>query len=144
MKKYLLLFGAFALLLSALAACGGAGSAAPAESIPVQITETDFHIASSVTTFLPGKNYHFVVTNQGKTMHEFMIMPASAGSMNGRSMANMDKAALTSINMIDPGQTATLDYTFPASAAHAHLEFACHFSGHYEAGMKLDVMVKTA
>jgi len=142
MKKYLLLFGAFALLLSALAACGGAGSAAPAGSIPVQITETDFHIASSVTTFVPGKTYYFVVANQGKSMHEFMVMSGSAGNMNGMSMGSMDKGALASIDMIDPGQTATLDYTVPASMAGSHLEFACHFSGHYEAGMKLEVTVK--
>lgn len=143
MKKYVLLVGAFALLLSALTACGGMGSAAPAGSIPVQITETDFHIASSVTTFLPGKTYYFIVTNQGKAMHEFMIMPGSAGSMNGMSMGSMDKSAFASLGMIDPGQTQTLEYTFPTSAAGSHLEFACHFPGHYEAGMKLDVVVKT-
>ena len=110
----------------------------------MQITETDFHIASSVTAFLPGKTYHFIVTNQGKAMHEFMIMPGSAGSMNGMSMGSMDKSALVSLDMIDPGQTQTLEYTFPTSAAGSHLEFACHFPGHYEAGMKLDVVVTTA
>ena len=110
----------------------------------MQITETDFHIASSVTTFLPGKTYSFIVTNQGKAMHEFMIMPESAASMSDMSMGSMDKSALASLGMIDPGQTQTLEYTFPTSAAGSHLEFACHFSGHYEAGMKLDVTVKRA
>lgn len=115
---------------------------APAGSIPVQITETDFHIASSVTSFVPGKTYHFIVTNQGKVMHEFMIMPRVMSNMQGMSMADMDKAALAHLDRIDPGETQTLDYTFPASVAGTHPEFACYVAGHYEAGMKLEVTVR--
>jgi uncharacterized cupredoxin-like copper-binding protein len=140
-KKYLLFIGSFALLLTALVACGGGGSTSSTGSLPVQVTETDFHITSSVTTFVPGKTYHFAVTNQGKTMHEFMLMPRPEGNMSGMSMDQMDKAALTSIAMINPGETKTLDYTFPSSAAGTHPELACYFPGHYEAGMKLDVAV---
>src|SRR5258708_5129344 len=137
-----LLLSAFTLLLLTCTACGG--TTAGGGAIPVQITETDFHIASSVTSFIPGKPYYFEVTNNGKAMHEFMIMSGSAGSMNSMSMGSMDKSALASLGMIDPGQTQTLEYTFPTSAAGSHLEFACHFPGHYEAGMRLDVVVKTA
>ncbi|HEX4713601.1 MAG TPA: hypothetical protein VH164_01605 [Ktedonobacteraceae bacterium] len=108
----------------------------------MHITETDFHIATSVTSFVPGKTYHFIVSNQGQTMHEFMIMPRAMGSMNGLSMEEMHLEALASIDMIDPGQTQTLDYTFPASAVGSQLEFACHMMGHYEAGMKLAVTVQ--
>ena len=142
MKKTLWLLGAFVLLLFALTACGGTGSAAPAGSIPVQITETDFHIASSVTSFVPGKTYHFLVTNQGKVMHEFMILPNVMSRMPGMSMADMDKAALAHLDMIDPGETQTFNYTFPAEASGTHPEFVCHLAGHYEAGMKLEVAVK--
>ncbi len=132
------------LALFALAACGGMGSAAPAGSITVQVTEKDFHITSSITSFVPGKTYHFMVTNQGQSMHEFMIMPKAEGSMSGMPMGSMDKVALASISMIDPGETQTLDYTFPLSAAGSHPEFACYMPGHYEAGMRLDVRVNAA
>lgn len=138
------------LALFGLAACGGmrnmAGreSAAPAGSITVQVTEKDFHITSSITSFVPGKTYHFVVTNQGQSMHEFMVMPKAEGSMSGIPMGSMDKVALASIPMIDPGETQTLDYTFPPSAAGSRPEFACYMPGHYEAGMKLDVTVNAA
>lgn len=142
MKQFLGLFGACLLFLTLFAACGGGGNAAPAGSIPVHVTETDFHIASSVTTFSPGKTYDFEVTNQSQDTHEFMIMPGSADGMNGKSMGSMDKMALASIAMINPGQTATLKYTIPASAAGSHIEFACYFPGHYEAGMKLPVTVQ--
>ena len=108
----------------------------------VQVTETEFTIHSSLTTFTPGTAYHFVVTNQGKTAHEFMIMPKSEWAMNGMPMGEMDHMALARIETIAPGETQTVDYTFPQSAAGSHPEFACYLPGHYEAGMKLGVIVK--
>jgi uncharacterized cupredoxin-like copper-binding protein len=140
--SYRFAVSALMLLLFALTACGMGGGTAPAASVPVQVTATDFHITSSLTTFIPGKTYHFMVTNQGKSMHEFMIMPKSEGTMRGMSMDDMQKLAFASIEMIDPGKTQTLDFTFPATASGSHPELACYFPGHYEAGMKLDVAVK--
>jgi uncharacterized cupredoxin-like copper-binding protein len=149
-KQLFTFFGALILVLL-LAACGAAagnttgGNASSTEgntSSTVQVTETDYHIASSVTSFTPGTTYHFVVTNDGQTAHEFMIMPRSEGSMNGMPMANMDKMALASIDTINPGETRTLNYTFPSSMVNAHPEFACYLPGHYESGMKLDVATK--
>ncbi len=123
-----------------LAACG----AAPGGNVPntVQVTETDFHITSSVTSFSHSVTYHFVVKNNGNTAHEFMIMPRSEGSMNGMSMRQMDQMALVSIDNINPGETKTFNYTFPSSAANPQPQFACYLPGHYDAGMKEDVMVK--
>lgn len=135
---------ALALLFLILAACGSAGNTASAGGITVQVTETDFHIASSITNFIAGKPYHFVVSNQGHTTHEFMLMPKAEGNMSGMPMEDMDKIALASISMINPGATKTLDYTFPASTINSHPEMACYFPGHYEAGMKLAVEVHAA
>ena len=144
MNHYLtaLLLGLALFVLAGCSNMGNMGSTAPAGSIPVQVTETDFHITSSVTTFVLGKIYHLAVTNRGQIMHEFMIMPKAEGSMSGTTMEHMDRLALASIPMIDPGETQTLNYTFPWSLAGSHPEFACYFPGHYEAGMWLDVAVK--
>ena len=139
MKHRLSLGMLLALVLVLVTACGGGSSSSGSQQ--VQITETDFHIASSVTSFTPGTPYHFVITNNGQTTHEFMIMPKSEGSMNGMSMGDMDAMALAKIKNIAPGQTVTLDYTFPSSAAGSHPEFACYQPGHYEAGMKRGVTV---
>jgi uncharacterized cupredoxin-like copper-binding protein len=128
-----------ALFVMVLSACGGSG--ASSGSVPVQITETDFKITSSVTTFSPGTSYHFMVKNLGQTAHEFMVMPKAEGSMSGMPMGNMDSMALAKVDNIAPGKMKTLDYTFPSSAAGSHPQFACHYPGHYEAGMKLDVRV---
>jgi uncharacterized cupredoxin-like copper-binding protein len=135
----LFLLSALSLLL-VLAACGTSTTTNTANS--VQVTETEYSITSSQTSFSPGTTYHFVVTNNGMTAHEFMIMPKSEGSMSGMPMSHMDPLALDSIDTINPGETKTLDYTFPSSEANSSPELACYLPSHYEAGMKLDVAVK--
>jgi len=140
-----------ALFILLIAACGGSGGSttggergntAPSGMQQVQVKETDFKIVSSVTTFSPGTPYHFVVTNDGKTAHEFMILPKSEGNME-MGMGDMHKISLALIDMIDPGQTKTLDYTFPSSTVGSHPEFACYMPGHYDAGMKEKVTVNS-
>lgn len=69
--------------------------------------------------------------NEGSTTHEFMIMPESEGSMEEMPMGDIDLMALASISDLGSGETKTLDYTFPASAASSHPEFVCYLLGHY-------------
>lgn len=140
MRRIFWLPGVLALLLIVLAACGG-GVTSSGSAQTVQVSESEFSITSSITHFEVGKSYHFSVKNEGKTSHEFMILPADEGSMTGMSMDDMDKMALASINTIQSGETKTLDYTFPASARGSHPAFACYLMGHYEAGMKQEVSV---
>jgi len=134
-----------ALFLVLLVACGSTGSTGGTTSVSgaqtVNVSLTEFKIDSSLTTFTPGKPYHYVITNKGQTAHEFMIMPKSEGRMGGMSMGEMDKMALAAVDTINPGETKTLDYTFPSSTANSQPEFACYVSGHYEAGMRQKVHV---
>jgi uncharacterized cupredoxin-like copper-binding protein len=58
------------------------------------------------------------------------------------SMMNMDNIALAKIENVQPGQSATVNYTFPLSTKNSHPQFACYLPGHYEAGMKLNVSVQ--
>ncbi|HVU68469.1 MAG TPA: hypothetical protein VHD63_15125 [Ktedonobacteraceae bacterium] len=109
----------------------------------VQIREDDFHIRSSSTVFAHDVPYHFVIKNDGHTPHEFMITPLTLSTMNGMSMSDMDQLSLADVMQIAPGQTRTLDYTFPRSTAGTHLQFACHYPGHYEAGMSLNILIRT-
>ncbi|MBX5458862.1 MAG: hypothetical protein IRZ31_18365 [Thermogemmatispora sp.] len=143
-RRWLALLVPLALML---AACGGSAptqTSAPAGAQTVAITERDFAIQASLTTFKPDVPYHFVITNQGVVAHEFMIMPHSMGSMaQHMSMDEMDHMALAMVENIPSGATVTLDYTFPRTAAGSHPEFACFLPGHYEAGMKLTVSVQS-
>jgi uncharacterized cupredoxin-like copper-binding protein len=137
------IFGLFLLSVAlSTSACSGPGEGISApETTSVQVNEFDYKIVSPIVTFTPGKPYHFEVKNAGNKAHEFMIMPKSAGNMKGMSMKDMDKMALARLDNIAPGQTATLDFTFPSSGPESQLEFACHYPGHYEAGMKQDISV---
>ncbi len=128
-QRSLLAIGALFLMVL-LAACGGTSgkTSGKAPTTTVQVTETEYHMNTSVTSFSSGITYHFIVTNAGKTAHEFMIMPRSEGSMGGMTMGDMDHMALASISNLNPGETKTLDYTFPHSAAGSHPEFACYFA----------------
>jgi uncharacterized cupredoxin-like copper-binding protein len=120
-----------------LSACGG--SSGPKT---VNITATDFKYEVSQTTFKVGVPYHLVIKNEGSVPHELMIMkPIDEAGMD---MEEMDKMALASVESdeLQPGQTATLDYTFMAPAAMGELEFACHIKGHYDQGMHIPIEVQ--
>lgn len=121
-----------------LSACG------PKPPQEVQITLTEFTIESTMTTFKVGQPYRFVVTNAGTIEHEFMIMPPLAEGGMGMEMHELDEMALAMIPEEDlpPGATVTLDFTFEEPASVGELEFACHVPGHYEAGMKLPIVVE--
>jgi uncharacterized cupredoxin-like copper-binding protein len=133
----------FVLLLLVFVGCGRDGittsSGSPTGTRDVQVTLTDFKVSSSMTTFSAGTPYHFVVKNDGKTAHEFMVMqPMAMGNM---PMGQMDKMAYTSIGTLNPGEIKSVDYTFASSVAGKSIEFSCHLPGHYEAGMKLPITV---
>src|SRR5579864_8372197 len=132
MKRLILGSVSSVLLILFLAACGG--GAATSGPQQVQITENEYTITSSISTFTAGIPYHFVVKNVGNTTHEFMIMPKDEGPMMEANMPmdHMDSLALARISTIDSGGTQTLDYTFPDSTKGSHPQFVCYLRGHYE------------
>ncbi|GHO62806.1 hypothetical protein KSC_016980 [Ktedonobacter sp. SOSP1-52] len=139
MKRFL---AVFLLLTFALVLVGCGQTTSTSKGHTVNVTLSEFKIETSASTFQPGTAYQFSVTNTGKTDHEFMILPSSQGNMSGMSMDDMDKMALASIDTIHPGETKTLEYTFPSSTAGTQPEFACYLPGHYEAGMKQDIHIR--
>ena len=94
-----------------------------------------------MTEFKVGVPYHFVVTNAGTIPHEIMLMPPLRADQIDTKLAEM---ALVHIgrDQLQPGSTASFDYTFTEAAPSGTLEFACHLPGHYEAGMRLGITVK--
>jgi hypothetical protein len=129
------------LLLAAmvLSACGGSSGAQSPVSVTVTLTE--FKIASSLDTFQVNVPYHFVVTNQGSVEHEFYIMPPESAQIT-QDQVKQEALAGIPAAQLQPGQTATLDYTFTKAATPGTLEFACHLPAHYEAGMNLPITVQ--
>jgi len=136
------LFGFLVVTILFLTACG----AQQGNSNEVRITLTEFGVESSQTAFEVGVPYHFVVTNNGSVEHELMLMPPFTQDQMGMgmNMDEIDKMALAMVEASDlqPGKTASFDYTFTEPAPAGTVEFACHTPGHYEAGMKLAITVK--
>ena len=161
MKKAIPLF---VMLLIGLfgAACGSATATAteapvqpatqapaePAATEPVPVTggtEVDITLADNtidtpMTSFQVGVPYTFVITNTGQHAHNFNINPpvAVAGSLEQA----LDSALLVvPQEQLAPGQTATVQFTFPDTAAGQLLEFSCLIRRHYDDGMKVDITV---
>lgn len=157
---------AFPLLMIAvflLAACGSpapiqppavepAATDAPAEpvateagpasggGIEVAITLADNTLEASQTSFQTGVLYTFVITNNGKRKHNFNVNPpiSAAGSLDA---ALAQALLIVTKDKIGPGQTFSVDFTFPASAVGQPLELSCLIQKHYDDGMRVDITV---
>jgi len=90
-----------------------------------------------------GETIKFVVTNSGRIKHEFALGDRAKQRAHATMMKKMphmkheDDAATVSL---DPGETKTLIWKFDKRPA-APIEIACHEPGHYEAGMKIAVVL---
>jgi uncharacterized cupredoxin-like copper-binding protein len=108
-------------------------------SVQVRVSLAEYTIVSSLTIFKAGTTYHFVVTNRGHVVHEFLIMPDNPdGTELSPDLQYKDK--LIEIEQIAPGTTMNVNVTFSPSAA-GRYEIACQMRGHYLAGMRLPVRV---
>jgi len=106
----------------------------------VDITLADNTIETNMTSFQVGVPYTLVITNTGQRAHNFNINPpvAVAGSIDQA----LDSALLVvPQEQLAPGQTATVELTFPDTAAGQLLEFSCLIRRHYDDGMKVDITV---
>lgn len=138
-RRFVLFTSVMLMATIVLAACGG-GSASK-QPVDVKITETEFSIEASMTTFQVGVPYHFIVTNNGTVNHEFDIMPPEPADTPENQVQQESLARLTQ-DELPAGTTATLDYTFTKAYPAGSLEFACHVPGHYDAGMHTPIIVQ--
>ncbi len=111
-----------------------------AGAVKVDVTLSEFHITSSVTDFKVGTPYYFVVTNAGRSLHEFFIMPDKPNGSN-YLVNGQYNGALVQGQPVKPGTTLMVNYTFKASNT-THYEIACLMRGHYAAGMSRPIIVK--
>ncbi len=109
-------------------------------AVVVHITELEFSIISSITTFHPHVHYYFIVSNKGKQTHAFTFVPTYP---DGKPMDEYYQYShmLIGLDTIPPGTTQTINYTFKPSDA-GHYEMACRMRNHYMAGMHIPVVVQ--
>ena len=124
-------------VLLGLAGCSGVGSTpgTVAAAQVVHVTLSDGQITADRSTFTAGTPYHFVVTNQGRVAHQFMLAPMGDDwDYDHMSMPERHQHALYMYDQVAPGETKTFDYTFSASAVGQHYGFACYQEGCCGAG----------
>jgi plastocyanin len=100
-----------------------AGTVAAPRVIRV-IAGPGYAFSPSTVAVARGETVTFLVTTMGPTVHEFMVGPADAVAA--------DTAGTPEIADIGMMATKSLTYTFDGPGPYA---FACHATGHYEAGM---------
>ncbi len=89
-----------------------------------------YTFSPSTINVAKGETVTFEVTSMGGLTHEFMVGPADAVAT--------DQAGTPEVADIGMMQTKSVTYTFDGSGPYA---FACHATGHYEAGMKGTITV---
>lgn len=111
---------------------------AVAGAIEVHVTLVEYKIFSTVTTFRVGIPYHFVVSNRGTMVHEFMVTLDHPDGTPYPS-SEQDAHAIIHIEVVNPGTTINLNYVFTTANRY---EMACQMRGHYAAGMHLSIIVR--
>lgn len=112
---------------------GSAGFVAGTAAAPrvVQIVATArLRFVPDTVTVKQGETVTFEVTSMGPLTHEFMVGPAAA-------VAD-DRPGTPEIADIGMMQTRSVTYTFDGPGPYA---YACHATGHYEAGMAGTIMI---
>jgi uncharacterized cupredoxin-like copper-binding protein len=130
----------------ALAACSSAGSSSPSAATATPLASATLGFtpgtkakprvvvitATDSLMFMPmdipvakGETVTFQIKNTGTLEHEFMVGPMAD--------AFADKEGTPEVAGITGGTTKSLTVTFDGAGPYA---FACHATGHFEAGMK--------
>lgn len=101
----------------------------------IRITTLDISMDKTRLDVRAGESVRFIVTNKGQLTHEFIIGDAreqAEHEQEMQQMPDMDMPDEPNGITLKPGQTKTLIWTFGQKG---EVEFACHVSGHFAAGM---------
>jgi len=156
MKTYSTLIIAGALAIAAQLALADAGHPSGANVTfgspgkEREVNRTVEVLASDAMRFTPGKldvkrgeTIKFVVKNVGRVKHEFSIGDRAsqrAHALMMKQMPDMEHGHDPNTIGVDPGQTRVILWKFDKKPT-SPLEIACHEPGHYEAGMKMTVLL---
>jgi uncharacterized cupredoxin-like copper-binding protein len=123
---------------------GGGGEPADADEAArtVEVTTLDtMAFEPTRITVSAGETVTFVVTNTGQAVHEFTLGDAAMQQQHAEAMAHIPAGMAhdtSSSITLQPGKTKQLTWRFGDTAT---LEYGCHEPGHYQAGMRGQIMV---
>lgn len=110
-------------------------------SIKVDMSDSMRFTPSSISV-KAGEVIRFVVRNSGKVKHEMVIGDAAELDEHAKAMAKFPNMEHDEPNQVtlEPGKTGTIVWQFDKAGK---VDFACLQPGHYEAGMKGQIVVKS-
>ena len=111
---------------------GAPGSPSAATRTVEVVTEDPYRFAPRALEVESGETVTFVVTNEGRHDHEFVLgdvqyQESHAEEMTAGGMHHEGNAVT-----VAPGATEELTWTFPETG---QVLYGCHVAGHYDAGM---------
>ncbi len=127
------------LVAFALAGCGGS-DAGDEGAVQVTMGQPSEYAMTPVPAEVSAGAVTFDVANEGKLMHEMVVIKTDEGAANlGLPNGEADEAdAIDEVADLPAGDTATLDLDLPAGK----YALVCNLPGHYAAGMYADFTVK--
>ena len=120
---------------------GSPGSPADADrSVRIETTD-DLRFQPDSVQVAAGETITFDVVNTSAIEHEFVLGDDATQLSHAEEMTQMEGTMMMdepNAVLVPSGETKTLTWTFSEPG---DVTFACHVSGHYEAGMKGNVGV---
>lgn len=134
-------------VLVLLAGCGGSdhdeshGPSMAGASRTVEVEMRDIAYDPTTVSVPAGETVKFVFRNVGEAVHDAFIGDEAAQAGHGQDMRHSEGGHHGDSGLavtVEPGKSASLTYTFDEPGS---VLIGCHQPGHYEAGMKLTVVV---
>lgn len=96
--------------------------------------DDNMRFTPDILNFAEGETVRFIVTNQGKLMHEFVLGTKEYNQDHAELMKRFPNMEHAEPHMahVSPGETVELVWHFNQAG---QFEFACLIAGHYDAGM---------
>lgn len=123
-------------------AVGEPAEAAEADREIEVVAKDDFSYEPPVIEVAVGETVRFVVTNEGKIVHEFVLGDEEFQDEHEQEMAEMDEHMVHDGPYavdLDPDETKELTWRFTNEG---EFLYACHEPGHYDAGMIGTIVVR--
>lgn len=134
MKRVLLLAAVLLLIPASLAASADD----EIKTVVLQIHHSRFH--TERLEFEQGERVRFVVQNMDPIDHELIIGGEEVQLAHENGTEPVHRAVPGEVTVF-AGESESTTYQFERSG---NLEFACHYPGHYEYGMKGTISVRTS
>lgn len=109
-----------------------------------QLNDSMRFVTKDTINIRQGDTVRFEITNTGRLPHEFSLGDVTFQQEHAAMMKAMPDMKHTDPNTVSvaPGKTQTLIWRFSKRPPSGMVQIGCHVLGHYDAGMKYDLIIR--